>query len=370
MRIGISIITHSNQSIWENGMGQNIIFLTQTLLSIDFVEKVIFIDISKTDESKQEFLIDQIKIQILNQKQATDEVDLIIELAGALDTKWLKLQRSRGKKVVYYNVGQPYVGLIENSIFNKSGVFHSTERCDEVWVLEKDIQFIPMIKTMMRCPVKIVPYLWSPYFIESRVNEIKKQGYDYNWNPEEKEAKIAIFEPNISVIKNCLIPMLAADHAYREQKEKIKMMHVLNTWHIKDHLTYLHLAKSLSIVKDNKACFHDRHDIAGFMVQNANMVVSHQWCNNQNYLYLDVIYGNYPLIHNSEWLNKFNVGYFYHDFDINEASKKIILSLEYHSENLEIQKMAKIDLYNEIDPYSSKNIKQYRTLLSELIKDI
>ena len=45
MRIGISVITHAGQNIWENGMGQNVLFLARLLQRIEFVESVTLVDV-------------------------------------------------------------------------------------------------------------------------------------------------------------------------------------------------------------------------------------------------------------------------------------------------------------------------------------
>lgn len=49
--------------------------------------------------------------RIMRTQDATDEVDVASNGRCALDTPWLDLMRARGKKVVYYCCGQPYVGL-------------------------------------------------------------------------------------------------------------------------------------------------------------------------------------------------------------------------------------------------------------------
>ena len=115
---------------------------------------------------------------------------------------------------------------------------------------------------------------------------------------------MAIFEPNISVVKTCNIAMLVCDEASRAEPGSVTAMHVLNTLHLKDHPTMLYLANSLDMVRQHRAVFHGRHDFVGFMVQHADAVVSHQWQNDQNYSYLDALYGDYPLVHNSPWLRR------------------------------------------------------------------
>ena len=123
MRIGISVISHAGQNIWENGMGQNVFFLAQALKAVPFVSSIVLIDVGDQGVLPEQVRLDQHNFQLLKQAEATDQVDVIIELAGALDQGWLALQRARGKKVVYYCVGQPHVGLAETSIFDRAAVF-------------------------------------------------------------------------------------------------------------------------------------------------------------------------------------------------------------------------------------------------------
>ena len=45
MRIGISVITRAGQNIWENGIGQNVIFLALLLQRLPFVSNVVLLDV-------------------------------------------------------------------------------------------------------------------------------------------------------------------------------------------------------------------------------------------------------------------------------------------------------------------------------------
>lgn len=375
MRIGISVITHAGQNIWENGMGQNVFFLAQSLKAVPFVKSVDLIDVGNQTSMPDQVDLNTFDMHLLKPNQADDKIDVIIELAGALSPQWLALQRARGKKVVYYCVGQPYVALTENSIFDKPSYFPPVGRCDEIWLLPKDQHYIPMMRTLYRCPIYIAPYLWTPIFIRNRIQEAASHALHYGWQPNLmsdgicEPLRIAIFEPNISVVKTASIPMLACNQAYQNNSESIAMMHVLNSLHLKDHLTMLHLANSLKLVQQQKAYFYGRHDIVGFMSQHANAVVSHQWCNDQNYMYMDVLYGDYPLIHNAEWLKSFDVGYYYPDFDAMEAGRQIHNAWQHHNINLSAQQQKNHILFKTTDPLSTANIQIHTQLLTHLCAD-
>ena len=105
----------------------------------------------------------------------------------------------------------------------------------------------------------------------------------------------------------------------------------------KDSVT-MRFAK-LDLVRNHRAIFTGRHDTAGFMINNQiDAVLSHQWTNDQNYLYLDVLYGNYPLIHNSPWLK--DAGYYYPDFEVQVGATELL--------------RAKLNHYRDLNGYAKR----------------
>lgn len=376
MRIGISVISHAGQNIWENGLGQNVVFLAQLFQQLPFVKAVVLIDVGDQGQMPAQVDVQKQGLQLLNQAAATDAVDVIVEMAGALDPRWLDLQRARGKKVVYYCAGQPFAGVVESSVFDQPSHFPHAERCDEVWVIPEYAMFGAFQRTLHRCPVHVVPYLWQAQFLVQRQQEIMAHGLQFGWQARKgaqeggrSGLRVAIFEPNVSVAKTSLISMLACDEAYRAHPESLQMMHVLNTMHRKDHPTLLYLANSLNLVREHKACFHGRNDIVGFMAQHADAVVSHQWTNDQNYSYLDALYGDYPLVHNSPWLHSFGAGYYYPGFEAAEGGRQLLTAWREHDERLPDQRRAAQSVFAAVDPLASSNLQAYAELLRALCRD-
>ena len=355
-------------------MGQNVVFLARALQAVPFVRSTVLIDVGDHGGMPQQVNLEALQLKLMGQREASDEVDVVFELAGALDPAWLALQRARGKKVVYYCVGQPHVGLVETSVFDRPGSFPPAGRCDEVWMLPKDQQHSAMMRTMTRCPVRIAPYLWGPLFLQQRMEEIAQQGHVYGWSAQapatgRRALRVAIFEPNVSVVKSSSIPMLACDEAFRREPDSVEMMHVLNTLQMQQHPTMLFFANSLDLVRQHKACFHGRNDIAGFMAQHANAVVAHQWCNDQNYSYLDTLYGDYPLIHNSPWLQQFGAGYYYPGFEAATGGEQLLHAWRHHEENLPDQRRAAHALFAAVDPLATANVHAHTHMLMQLCQD-
>ena len=374
MRIGISVISHAGQNIWENGLGQNVIFLAQLLRRLPFVTGLRLIDVGDQRAMPQQVDLEAMGVRLIPLGDAADQVDVVLEMAGALPPQWMALQRARGKKIAYYCAGQPYVGLTESSVFDKPGAFPAADRCDEIWLLPKDAGLAPLMRVIHRCPVHVAPYLWHPQFVQRRVEEAHAlSGARFGWSeraaPASAGLRVAIFEPNVSVVKTSSISMLACDEAYRADRTSVQMMHVLNTVHMKDHPTLLYLANSLDLVQQHKACFHGRHDIVGFMVQHADAVISHQWTNDQNYSYLDALYGDYPLVHNSPWLHGFGSGYYYPGFEAAEGGRQLLLAAREHDARLADQRRAAQAVFAAVDPFSDANLQAYAQMLQRLCHD-
>lgn len=376
IRIGISVVTQEGQSIWQNGLGQNVIFLAEAFQRLPFVESVVLIDVGKQKAMPHQVDTVAKNLRVLTLSESTDAVDVIVEMGGALDTQWLDLMRARGRKVVFYCCGQPYVGLIEPAVFSKPSHAPRPDRCDEIWLLPKDESYTPLMRTLHRCAVYTVPFIWHPQFIEQRIAEVAAHGFQYGYQPraaattaaaQREGLRVAIFEPNISVVKTSSIPMLVCDEAYRTDRSSVAAMHVLNTLHIKDHPTMLHLANSLDLVREHKATFHGRHDIVGFMSQYADAVVSHQWQNDQNYMYLDALYGDYPLIHNSPWLRE--AGYYYCGFDAREGARQLLLAGQNHERTLGGYRERSQRLFDAVNPFSQANLDAYADRLLNLCRD-
>ncbi|QYD71922.1 DUF2827 domain-containing protein [Paraburkholderia edwinii] len=330
MRIGISVLTHEGQNIWENGLGQNVFFLAQLLRALPAVTDVILLNCGDQSALPLEAEQAAFGFPLVPMRAATDRIDVAIEMGGGLDVEWVDYLRALGKKVVFICCGQPYVGLIESTVFKKRGFFSRAQRCDEVWILPKDRALAPMLEALHRCPVFEVPYLWDPVFLERRAQVVKEAGLHFGYKPAEHVAedstpralRVAVFEPNISVVKCFAIPALVCDTAFRMEPAAIARLNLLNTVQMSEQMTFTFLVRSLDLHKNEKVHLDSRHDFAGYMSQFADVVVSHQWQNDQNFVYLDALYGGYPLVHNSPWLK--DIGYYYEGSDIPAGAKQLL----------------------------------------------
>jgi hypothetical protein len=372
MRIGISVFSRAAQSIREYGLGQNVIFLARLFSKLAFVEEVVLLDCDDRGH-----LPDQVRAsgflpwRLVCPRDATGLLDVVVEMGGALDPEWLDYERALGTRVVFHCCGQPYVGLAEPYVFSRGGPSARAACCDAVWILPKDRRFTSMLQALHNCPVSEVPYLWSPEYINSKIQELVAGGRTFGYQAPEpgallKRLRVSIFEPNMSVVKAGVIPMLITDMAFRVDAQAVSEMHVLNSAHMTDHLSFNYLSNSLDIVKADRACFTTGHDFPDYMAHHADAVVSHQWANDQNYEYLEALYGGYPLIHNSRWLGD-GVGYYYPDFDVAAGADRLLWAAHHHHENLKEYRMRAAQFISRLSPDAAANLDRYARMLLDLV---
>lgn len=106
-----------------------------------------------------------------------------------------------------------------------------------------------------------------------------------------------------------------------------------------------------------------RHNTPYMLAAHADIVVSHQWENELNYLYYDVLYGGYPLVHNSTMLK---CGYYFEAFDADSGAEILLDVLRNHDHRAdEYREKAKAFLATVGVDYP-ENIRLYENALLHL----
>ena len=360
MRIGISILTRAGHDLWSSGIDQNVYHLACLLDAIPFVERVVLIDTGDQGHPPRNAGPLGERFALLSPTQAQDCIDVAIEMSGGLDMEWLARFRARGGKVVLCVCGQPYAALIEPATFNRPGFFAFPERCDELWLLEKDWPFAAMMSALHRCPVFELPYLWAPCFLDERIEAAAKEGLSYGYVPGAFESAgviPAILEPNISPIKMGLIPYLACEMVQRLSPQTLGQVHLMNSQHMAEQSSFIFFIQNSDIYRAGKLGIGARDYISHVMGRGANMVVSHQQDCAQNYLYLDALYGAYPLVHNSPWLG--DLGYYYDGSDVAAAASAIMRARQIHDEGLDRYRASADALIARLSPTHGDNRSAY-----------
>lgn len=325
IKIGIvtAIQKTSDQKIWCNGINQHAFFLIDLFKLSKNKYKVSIFNIYDISLCYEGYNIEKFLPNGLN-------VDIMINIAGLLSINQLDLCRKNGIKTVMYKCGNDYMIDIENTLFKdyQSNLNFDRHKFDECWYVPQNHEcnewYYKIIFEEKSFPV---PFIWTPKFLEKEYELLKNHTKTYS------NKNIAIMEPNFSVYKYCMYPILITEQEYKKDKNKecINHVYVFNSDQLKNKNIFSSKIKKLKLFEDKKITFERRLKTPAVLCKHADIVISHQLLNNLNYLYLDVAYLGYPIIHNAKLCK--NIGYYYNDFDVKEGANILEDVIKNHDDN-------------------------------------
>ncbi len=330
--VGISFFVSPRVSdIWSNGAVQNIIFLYFLLLKLPSVAEVLLINAGDGDTLPEGLLLGEHALQFHRLTEVASRLDVLVDGNAQMEMHEMDLVRAHGGKIINYLVGNDFIIDMERCLFDRPlGTMFNGYVYDAVWTLPHHARTCrSYFEVMHRSPVEIMPYIWSPMFLQKEIATLPVP-YGYQAKPGPK--RIAIFEPNLNVVKTCHYPLLVCELAYRKDPSLFKNIYVTNTSHMATNQTFQHFIGTMDIAKSKVATIEERYKTPYFMTHHAEVVVSHQWENQLNNLYLDLLYGAYPLVHNSEMLK---AGYYYEPFNAAAGAEVLLDVLHNHDKRID-----------------------------------
>ena len=186
----------------------------------------------------------------------------------------------------------------------------------------------------------------------------------------KQEKVIAMFEPNLNVVKTSIIPVYIAESLFRR---KPKLVHKVIVTNSADMIAgndasaeFIKFAGSLDLLDEGKIAFEGRYKTPFFLSKSVDVVISHQWSNELNFLYLDVLHARYPLVHNSPFFKE--CGYYYPEHDVEAGARALELALTTHDDNVK-EYNAKADAciykYHTRNP---RNTAGFEALIRQLVQ--
>jgi hypothetical protein len=374
LKIGITLaLSSNNESIWTNGIKQNVLMLAHLLKNSDKNYEVCILNIFDGDFTEKLSYLKDLDIYFFNDKFM--EMDLIILMGAQVQESQLKKFRENDdKKVVSYKCGNNYVIAMEEIIFKGSedgGVYE--QEIDELWYIPQQDEvnkgFYPILHKTNSI---IVPFIWHQKFIQESIvnihNGFIKGSYKKDWMYDNKKEKkiIGVMEPNINIVKFGLLPAMLVEECYRGEvgKKYIEDLRITNTQKIKDNKKFISFIKTFDLFKDKKLSAESRYQTAFILTQYLDVVVSHQILNPLNYLYLDVAYMGYPILHNAELCK--DLGYYYEGSDLLKGAKVLEDILLNHDKNINEYNERNNIVLNRYHADNKELISNYDMLIKNL----
>ena len=368
LRIGITIGLHSaNETLWNNGIKQNAVFLAEALRHCPNVASVTLVNTTAVEVSAA-LPWDLKRWPTCSFEQAKDHLDVLIELGGQISAEQTSYLKQRGARLVSYCCGFEYVHMMESIMFGRPGAganLFINQRYDDIWMVPQvDHISRSYFEVLRRQSAKPVPFVWSPVFIEQRSAALPAGGI---YQPRPGQARrLSVLEPNINVVKFCLYPALIAEQAYRNDPESIALLQVTNALEMaQKNMDFIALMNQLDIVQAHKAVFLGRFDTPQFLAEKTDIVVSHQWENPLNYLYLEVCWQGYALVHNAHLCP--DLGYYYTDNDVNAGAAQLLKVFAEHDAMAQDYRLRQRELIARYLPGNAAVTEHYTQLLEKVV---
>lgn len=367
LKVGVSLfVRKGEQSLWENGIFQNCLFLVMLLARSPRVSQAYLVAGGGDGEPRDATrFISESPVPVIDMVAAAQELDLMIEMSAQLAREWVVAFRERGGRIVSMRVGNDYVIDVERMLFDKPhGLLVTGAPYHEVWTLpEYEATCVPYFASTFRVPVRTLPHLWSPVVLNRAAAQLPPD-QSFQYKPGRRRWRVAMFEPNICMVKTCWVPLLSCESAHRADPNLIERVLALNTFHMKEHPVFNGFANSLDIVRNGLVTFEGRFPVWQMMASHVDAVISHHWENGQNYLYYEALFGGYPLIHNSHLIG--DCGYRYRDFDCEEGGVALCRAFAQHDADLPAYRERSRKFLATLDPESEDNVRIYTAAIERL----
>ncbi|RIX75993.1 DUF2827 domain-containing protein [Acidovorax cavernicola] len=368
LRIGITIgLHHEAETLWNNGIKQNAVFLAEALKHCPSVASVVLVNTTATAITPA-LPWDQARWPTVTFEAAKDSVDVLIELGGQIDADQTEHLKRRGARLVSYCCGFEYVHAMESMLFGKplwGRNLFINQRYDDIWMVPQVAHISqPYFEVLRRAEARAVPFVWSPVFLEERSRALPDGGV---YQPRSGPRRLSVMEPNINVVKFCVYPILIAELAYRARPDAVALLQVTNAERMaKDSMEFITLMNQLDLVRQHKAVFLGRHETPVFLAQNTDIVVSHQWENPLNYFYLETCWQGYPLVHNAHLCA--DLGYYYAENDVAAGSARVLEAIDGHDAQAQTYRDRQRALIGRYLPGDAAATQTYDTLLQGLMR--
>lgn len=328
----------NDESLFRNGLTQNIVILYDLFESMGY--KSYLFQHGSSDAEKKPFIHNYSTITGGEIIKNTLKIKIFIEIGMSIDATTRAYLRSTGTKIAKLYLGN-ILNIDIETIQNFSSMFfnhHLVGEIDEIWTSPHYKQHIDYAAVLNRTEIaksRVVPYVWDPCFMtQYGTKELIEWKPPTSWQTQD----IVIMDPNISFQKCYFYSLLLVEAFSKKYPEWRGKIQIINGDRLKIEMnSHNFVLPSLSLYKNNRIILHNRKSIHTILQDHKSACfITHQWNNDFNYMTLELLYCNYPILHNSEGWSNFGYSYDINKWD--NAIETLHRALTTHKENMNIYK--------------------------------
>ena len=372
MNIGITL--DLQKPFWSNGLQQNIVFLYDVLSRIP--ETACYYITCNTPAQKlakphEAILLDE----VLGDDSFKLDVLIIVgfDLAPAMYDSLKK--RNPHLKVILIHYGNKLMDDIHHSIAapsSRRSPLQKPKHLSQIWISPHHAFSKEYVKAYYNFEnVAVAPYVWDSFFVQGKLKELALKNLSPSFR-KENVGDVCIFEPNISHIKNCIVPFVICERAHQLHPGSVKSVNISSCEGIRKKPYFESLMNRLTLIRggkesnNNNCYFNNRWGSLTALSKWGSTIVSHQIYNELNYSHLEALYLGLPLIHNSPLL--IDVGYYYPDCDVTMGAHQLYSATLNHNNTLDKYKGDAQRFLYRYSALNPSNIDGYKLLVRQVLE--
>ena len=374
INIGITLSIDPKESLFTNGIRQNIIILRELYEKCEGVENSYIINTSgKEIPDDPKLPLFPFKKHIIDLKDVKKYCNLVVVAHGSLLISEYRELASCGIKITKLILG-PSVSIFNEGILFKDnnsqqGLFARNKgTVSNIWMSEHYFRDRYFFETVYDAEAVIAPYVWDPRFIEnSAENFVKAKNKPVIYRPSgKKEKRILNFEPNLNMVKTSTFSLVLLERFYRQYPEYVGDCYFFNSSYVKTKKDFIEFVKNLDVYESKKLSFEGGINIVSALANYGDIIIANQNQNELNYLYLDASWLGYPILHNSNMMK--DVGFYYNDNDAENGSKILHDICENFDKKHEDYVKQSREISKKYLITDEKNIKNYTKLIHKAME--
>jgi len=367
----LGIVIHNKASFFWNGLTQNAYFLHQCCEAMGYSCQFLCGEANPDPFEHKGMSVKQITTDsaVFNPM----EYHTIITVTTKVSDEVYAFLKVNKVGVVALVCGNNYMQDQEEFVKGIKDVttfLGKSRNIDEQWLIPSYHHFIDYMELIRKKPAFLVPHLWSPEIIMTnaplKINQPEAAMFYSLANRKSKKINLIIMEPNLNLYKSSWLPIMAAEKLHIEHPDLIDGVYIFNFPghnHAGGMIEILTVAPKIQ--KFGRLTQVQIMNLFNNQSEHMPIIVSHQVLNSLNYLYYEMLYYGYPLIHNSPDLD--GCGYKYAENNISECVKQILFAVKHHDKQLETYKDKAKEYLKRVDPLNPDVQKTFDQMITSSI---
>lgn len=368
----------NDTTLFLNGLTQNIVVLYDLFESLGYRPYLLQNQSSTPSEPKGQLRTNYRTTTAAEMVTYGLPVRLFVEIGMSLDPPTRQYLRSIGATITKLYLGNILNIDVETIQYYPSMFFHHhiVGEIDEIWTsphYQQHLEYAAILNRTDPATARVVPYVWDPCFLtryrpsssSSSSPAPSSSPQTLGWTPPHDPAHqdMVIMDPSISFQKCAFYSVLLAEAYARRHPEWKGTLHIINgdRLHLNAHAKN-QLLPLLTLHQQGRVRYYPRKRIHEIMTEHSSACfLTHQWNNEYNYLTLELMYAEFPILHNAEGWKDY--GYSYSIDRWEEAIQTLHVALSHHKENRAIYRSHAAQLIQRHSIHDPEVRRRWRTIL-------